>query len=78
MVRHRCINCRKIILHNKLFCNKECKDLYFEKINNIEIKKWTNEKNQDKHRIKLSNLLNEENLKDMVKQTERNIDKLKR
>ncbi len=77
MVRRRCIHCRKII-HDKIFCNNGCKEQYFEKINDINISSWNNKKNQSKRRIDLSNLLNEENLKAMVSETKRNIDKLKR
>ena len=74
-LKNRCIHCREIIPHNKLFCNKECQVLYFEKMNEIKIGTWTNKKTQSKCRgFKLSNLLNEENLKAMIDETERNID----
>ena len=72
-IKYRCIYCRKIILHNKLFCNKDCRDLYFEKMSKIKHGTWTN-KNQHKRRIGLKDLLSEENLKAMVKDTEKNID----
>lgn len=74
-IKYRCIHCREIIPHNKLFCNNDCRDLYFEKINDTKIKTWTNKKNQSKRRIDLSNLLSEENLKAMVSETKRSIDK---
>ena len=71
-LKYRCLCCRKILPHNKLFCNKECRDLYFEKINDVKIKTWIN---KSKRRAGASNILNEENLKAMVKETERSIDK---
>lgn len=75
-LKNRCIHCREIISYNKLFCSKECQVLYFEKMNEIKIGTWTNKKTQSKRRgFKLSNLLNEENLKAMIEKTERNIDK---
>lgn len=70
-IKYRCIHCREIILHNKLFCNKECRDLYFEKKDKMKYGTWTN---KNKRRIDLSDLLSEESLKAMVKDTEKNID----
>lgn len=52
----------------------DCRDLYFGKINDTKIKTWTNKKNQSRRRIGLSDLLSEENLKAIVKDTEKNID----
>jgi len=48
---------------------------YFRIINDKKIKTWNTENNQSKRRIGLSDLLNEENLKTMIKETERSIDK---
>lgn len=73
-IKYRCIHCKKIIPYNKLFCNKECKEQYFEKKSKIKDGTWTNKKNQVKRQTGLSNLLSEENLKAMVKDTEKNID----
>jgi len=54
----------------------DCKVLYFEKMNGIKIGAWINKKIQNKRRIfGLSDILNEEKLKAMVKQTESRIDK---
>ena len=68
---------------NKNFCSTDCKILYFEKMNNIRTETWTNKKTQSKHRVYgLQDILNKEDLKQMVEETERNIDekmnKLKR
>ncbi len=76
MAKYCCRQCGKAIKHNKLFCYKNCQVLYFEKINDIKIRTWTNKNNQSKRRdFKLSNLLNEENLKAKIEKTERNMDK---
>ena len=73
---NRCIHCREITFDNKLFCSNDCKVKYFGIINDKKIKIWNTENNQSKRRsFKLSDLLNEENLKVMVKQTESRIDK---
>lgn len=71
-IKYRCIYCKKILSGNRLFCNNECRDLYFEKIKDTKIKTWIN---KSKRQTKLSNILNEENLKAMVKETESSIDK---
>lgn len=52
----------------------DCQVQYFEKMNKIKYGTWTNKKIQSKHHVKLSDLLSEENLKSMVKDTEKNID----
>lgn len=71
---NRCRQCREITFDNKLFCSNECKVKYFRIINDAKIKKWTNKGTKDRSQIGLSKLLNEENLKDIVRQTELNID----
>ena len=70
-LKYRCLCCRKILPRNKLFCNKECRDLYFERIKNVKIKTWIN---KSKRRTGVSDILNEENLKVMVKNIENKID----
>jgi len=69
---HRCGHCGKIMKSNINFCSMDCQVLYFEKINKIRIGTWINKK---KRRIGLSDILSEENLKAMIKETERSIDK---
>lgn len=71
---NRCIHCREITSNNKLFCSNDCKVKYFGIINDAKIKKWTNKNTKDRSQIGLSVLLSEENLKDIVRQTELNID----
>lgn len=70
-LKYHCKHCKIEIRVNKIFCSAKCKLLYFRE---IRIKKWIG-KTQDKHRVELSDILNEEKLKAMTIQTEKNIEK---
>ena len=70
----QCKRCGIEIRANKIFCSTKCKILYFRE---IRIGTYVNKKTQNKGRIfELSDILNKEDLKDMVKQTEINIAKM--
>lgn len=74
-IKYRCGVCGKIMRTNRNFCSLDCRALYFKKMienrNGITI----NKKRQRKiHIYNLSELLNEENLKAMVEESEKNID----
>ncbi len=72
----RCGYCGKISKeYNNNFCSMKCKILYFKKMNEIHIGTWTSKKRQRKRHIyDLSELLNEEILKQIIEETEKNID----
>lgn len=72
-IKHRCIHCKGLMKHNILFCSKECKALYFEKMSKLKNGNWTGK--QNKRQTGLQSILSEEFLKDMVKETEKSIDK---
>ena len=73
-LKYYCKRCGIEIRANKIFCSVKCKILYFRE---IRIGAWINKKIQDKRRIfELSDILNREDLKDMVEQTEKNIAKM--
>jgi len=72
-IKNRCKHCDILIRAGKNFCSMKCKLSYFRE---IKIKNWTNKKTQSKRRVfGLSDILNEEDLKAMVKQTINRIDK---
>lgn len=74
-IKYRCGYCEKIMRTNRNFCSIECKLLYFKKLNEIRIGTWTSKKTQSKrHVYRVSDILNEENLKQMVDEIEKNID----
>ena len=75
-LKYHCKHCEIEIRANKNFCSVKCKLLYFRE---ITIGAWINKKTQDKRRIfGLSDILNEENLDAMVKQTENKIDNIRK
>lgn len=74
-IKYRCGYCGKIMRTNRNFCSMECKVLYFEKMDKIRTKTLTNKKKQSKRRVfELSDILNKKDLKQMVEETEKNID----
>lgn len=75
-IKYRCGYCGKLMKTNKNFCSVNCKILYFEKINKLKNKIKINKKTQSKRRVfGLQDILNKEDLKAIIKKTERNIDK---
>ena len=70
----QCKRCGIEIRANKIFCSTKCKILYFRE---IRIGSYVNKKTQDKGRIfEVSDILNDNDLKYMVEQTEINITKM--
>ena len=68
-----CKHCGIVIRANNNFCSVKCKLAYFRE---IRIGSYVNKKTQNKGRIfELSDILKDNDLKAMVKQTEKNIDK---
>ena len=73
-LKYYCKRCGIEIRADKIFCSAKCKILYFRE---IRVGAWINKKTQDKRRIfELSDILNKEDLKAMVEQTEINIAKI--
>jgi len=74
-IKYRCGYCGIIMKENKNFCSIECKILYLKKMDKIKNGKYTSKKKQSKQHVNISaNILSEEYLKQMVEETERNID----
>ena len=74
-IKYRCGRCGKIMRTNRNFCSMDCQVLYFEKMNKIRTETFINKKTQSKRHIyRVSDILNKENLKQMVKESEKNID----
>ena len=72
-IKNRCKCCDILIRAGKNFCSTKCKISYFRE---IKIKNWINKKTQNKCRVfGLSDILSDEDLKVMVKQTISRIDK---
>lgn len=72
-LKYHCKYCDIVIRAGKNFCSAKCKLSYFRE---IRIGAWINKKTQNKRRIfELSDILNEKDLKDIIKQTESRIDK---
>lgn len=75
-IKYVCVYCGKGMYSNKLFCSEECRILYFEKKNKITIEEYMPQKKQDKRRVYgLLDILDDEKIADMVKETTKNIDK---
>ena len=73
-LKYRCGYCGKKMKSNKNFCSINCQASYFEKMNRIKIKTQINKKTQSKrHVFKLSDILNEGSIQQMIEESERNI-----
>ena len=70
-----CKNCGRLIKYGHLFCNIDCGETYFKKLQEKKAKTYISEKQQAKRRIYgLSDILDKKHLERMIKITENNID----
>ena len=74
-LRSNCLYCGEWIRYRSLFCDKECQRAYFNKQRAIRIKIWLPKKHNKRLVFELHDIISNRDLKLMVEETKRNIDK---